>query len=63
MLCKFVDIVAGTRENAIFVLAEIFKKRDQALFNFLSLAKLKAHCSKIFFLKITNLKSSNLCWI
>lgn len=50
VLCKFADIVAGTRERIrIFVLAEISKKRDQALFNFPSLAKLKAHCSKIFF--------------
>lgn len=60
VLCKFADIVAGTRERIrIFVLAEISKKRDQALFNFPSLAKLKAHCSKIFFLEITKGRNQN----
>lgn len=61
MLCKFVDIVAGTRENTIFLLAEISKKGDQVLFNFLPFSRIESALFEDFFPNITNnSKSSNL---
>lgn len=53
VLCKFVDIVADTRENTIFLLAEISKKGDQVLFNFLPFSQIESALFEDFFSNIT----------